>query len=299
MAAASGTGSPAKLSEAACHGGRQLKFEHESAACACKMKFSVFLPPVARGVKVPVVYFLSGLTCNEDNFAQKAGAQAHAAAMGLALVMPDTSPRGDGVPDDEKGMWDFGLGAGFYVDATAAPFHTNYKMETYVMDELPLAVKEAVGSSVDVSRASVMGHSMGGHGALTLALRHPGKFASVSAFSPICNPVNCPWGQKAFNGYLGGPQAEDCGTPSSWNAHDATELVKSYNGTPVTLLVDQGLEDNFLKAGQLLPEALVAAAAGNERVSVDYRGRVGYDHSYWYIQSFVAEHLAHHKAALA
>jgi len=289
-----------KVSEARCAGGTQAKFTHASAACSCEMTFSVFVPEGAAAASpAPVLYFLSGLTCTDDNFSQKAGAQRYAAEHNIALVMPDTSPRGDDVADDDAGAYDFGKGAGFYLDAAKAPFDKHYRMESYVTEELPRAVAAAAGPVVDTSRASVFGHSMGGHGALTLALRHPGAFRSCSAFAPICNPTQCPWGLKAFAGYLG-DDAKDGGVADrgSWASHDATELVKAHTGAPVSILVHQGLADNFLTAGQLRPEALVAAAVGNDAVTVDYRAREGYDHSYWFISSFVGEHIAFHAEAL-
>lgn len=286
-------------SEARCHGGRQLTFTHESKACKCVMRFAVFVPSAGE-VKVPVLYFLSGLTCTEKNFSEKAGAQRAAAELGVALVMPDTSPRGDDVPDDKEGAYDFGKGAGFYLDAVEEPFSTHFRMETYIMEELPQAVAAAVGSFVDVTRASVFGHSMGGHGAITLALRHPGRFASVSAFAPICNPSSCPWGKKALGGYLGAAAADLPVTDrKSWASHDASMLAAGYDGPPLTLLVYQGMADNFLSAGQLLPDALQAAAATNDKITVDYFACEGYDHSYWFIQTFVSEHIAFHAAALA
>lgn len=250
------------------------------------MTFSAFVPPHATGAKLPVVYFLAGLTCTEENFTVKAGAQRVAAELGLILVAPDTSPRGDGVPDDQEGAYDFGLGAGFYLNATALPWARHYKMEGYVLEDLPRAVASALPA--DMGRQSIMGHSMGGHGALTLSLRHPGRFRATSAFAPICAPSQCAWGEKALGGYLGPDR-------SLWRGHDAVALIE--DGAKIAdILVDQGLADKFL-ADQLKPELLetACAAAG---IQLTLRRQEGYDHSYYFIASFIEDHLRWHAARL-
>lgn len=272
-------------SEQACFGGRQGFYSHASAITGTKMNFSVYLPPQAQHAAVPAVYFLAGLTCTEETFMIKAGAQRYAAQAGLALVTCDTSPRGLNLPGDAD-HWDFGVGAGFYLDATQAPWAGPYSMGSYVNLELP-AVVEA-GFPVLAGRRGIMGHSMGGHGALVTALRHPDRWQSVSAFAPISNPVNVPWGQKAFGHYLG-PDRE------RWKDYDSCELLR-VRRYPGALLVDQGDADAFLDR-ELRPEALQAAAdASGQRLTL--RRHAGYDHSYWFIQTFVADHIAHHAAAL-
>ena len=275
------------LSDVACFGGRQLRLQHASEALNCAMTFSVYLPPQARAQAVPVVYWLSGLTCTDENFVTKAGAQRAAAALGLALVAPDTSPRGDGVPDDPEGAYDFGLGAGFYLNATEAPFATHYHMARYLEEELPAVL--GAFPELDRSREAISGHSMGGHGALTIALRNPSRFRSVSAFAPICAPAQVPWGEKAFRGYLG----ED---RSTWARYDACALLAEVPSAP-PLRVDQGAADAFLET-QLRPELLVAAAAQGGH-ALDYHLHDGYDHSYFFIASFIDEHLAFHAEHLA
>lgn len=270
-------------------GGRQEVWRHDSATLGCEMRFGLYLPPQAlAGEACPAVYWLSGLTCSEQNFITKAGAQAHAARLGLILVAPDTSPRDPGgtlgVADDPA--YDLGQGAGFYLDATQQPWARHYRMESYVVHELPALVENHVATT---GRRGIFGHSMGGHGALTLALRHPGRYASVSAFSPIVAPVRVPWGRKAFAAYLGDDE-------SAWAAHDATALIAGA-AERLPLLVDQGEADEFL-AGQLKPELLeeACAAAGHP---LTLRRHAGYDHSYYFIASFVADHLEHHARALA
>ncbi|KAJ3296019.1 hypothetical protein HK104_002050 [Borealophlyctis nickersoniae] len=246
------------------------------------MKFNVFTPPQTNeSQRFPVLYFLSGLTCTEDNFIQKAGAARKAAQLGIVLVCPDTSPRGLNIQGEED-SWDFGTGAGFYVDATE-PKWKNYRMYSYVTDELPKAVNSSL--PVDPSRVSVFGHSMGGHGALITALKNPGKYKSVSAFAPIANPTECEWGKKAFGGYLGSANKE------AWKAYDASILLKSYAGPPLKILVDQGAQDSFLK-DQLLVEKL--KHANNSKAEVELRMQEGYDHSYYFIQTFVDDHLEFH-----
>ncbi|BAK76190.1 S-formylglutathione hydrolase [Pseudogulbenkiania sp. NH8B] len=267
-------------------GGWHKRYAHHSSTLNCTMHFSIYLPPSANPeARVPVLYWLSGLTCTDENFMQKAGAQRVAAELGIALVAPDTSPRGEGVPGDPAGGWDFGLGAGFYLNATQAPWSSHYRMHDYVVHELPTLI-EAV-FPVDGRRA-VSGHSMGGHGALVCALRNPGRYRSVSAFAPIANPVNCPWGEKAFNGYLG-PER------SRWREWDASLLLASAEER-LPLLVDQGDADDFL-ATQLHPEAL-RQAADKAGYPLTLRLQPGYDHSYYFIASFIEEHLRFHATAL-
>ena len=272
-----------RIEHRACFGGWQDVYEHASATLGCTMRFAIYLPPQAADGPVPVLYWLSGLTCNEQNFITKAGAQRYAAEHGIAIVCPDTSPRGDGVADAEG--YDLGKGAGFYVNATQAPWAAHYRMHDYVVDELPALVE--ANFAVTTSRA-ISGHSMGGHGALVLALRNPGRYRSVSAFSPIVAPSKVPWGEKALTAYLGEDRAK-------WSAWDACELVKQASDK-LPLLVDQGGDDEFLD-GQLRPQLLQAAAiaAGHP---LQLRMRPGYDHSYYFIASFIGEHIAHHAAAL-
>lgn len=269
-------------------GGFQKIYSHESKELGCKMNFAVFLPEQIENKKLPVIYWLSGLTCNESNFVQKAGAQKYAAQHGIVVVCPDTSPRGVTIPGDSDN-WDFGVGAGFYVDATQKPWSQNYRMYSYVTNELI----NIVNSNFNVLEgiASIMGHSMGGHGALICALKNPGLYKSVSAFSPICNPINCPWGTKAFSGYLGDKESSD------WTAWDATELVKKYSGPPLELFIDQGSEDNFYKQKQLLPENLMKAAISS-KMPIVMNMRDGYDHSYFYIATFIEEHMEYHAKRL-
>jgi S-formylglutathione hydrolase len=251
------------------------------------MRFAAYVPPQAAQGPVPVLWYLSGLTCTEENFTVKAGAQRVAAEVGVMLIAPDTSPRGDGVPGDPHGSYDFGLSAGFYVDATVAPYAANYRMRSYIETELPALVAEALPA--EMQRQSIMGHSMGGHGAITIALRNPGRFRSVSAFAPIASPINCPWGQKALAGYIGSDQA-------TWRAYDSCALIEDGHRLP-ELLVDQGLADNFL-ASQLKPELLESACAA-AGVPLMLRRQEGYDHSYYFIASFIADHVRYHARALA
>ncbi len=270
-----------KVSEQLAFGGKQIRFKHQSDVLHCEMQFSVFLPPQAEKQNVPVLYWLSGLTCTDENFSSKAGAQRVAAELGIALVIPDTSPRGEGVPDDENSTYDFGLGAGFYVNATKAPFNQHYHMYDYIVSELPRLVEANLPVT---DKRSISGHSMGGHGALVIALRNSGRYQSVSAFSPIANPVNCPWGIKAFSGYLGENQSE-------WQQYDAS-LLLSKQQTSLPILVDQGSADSFL-AEQLRTEALVNANQQSGSAA-DIRYQQGYDHSYYFIASFIEEHLRFH-----
>lgn len=278
----------------ACFGGAQRYYEHHSSEIGLAMKFSVYLPPKALtgkdlGEKVPALLYLAGLTCTEETFMTKAGAQRLASELNVALICPDTSPRGAGLAG-ESDAWDFGVGAGFYLDATTKPWALHWRMESYILNDLlPLIEKKL---PVDIKRLGIFGHSMGGHGALTLALRHPGVFKSVSAFAPIANPVNCPWGQKAFSGYLGEEKAE-------WAKHDASELMSAQSTAPYPagILIDQGLADKFLIEKQLLPEAFEAACAKVGQ-PLTLRRQAGYDHGYYFIQSFIDDHLRHHAQQL-
>jgi S-formylglutathione hydrolase len=272
-----------KVESRASFGGVQGVWSHRSRALNCTMKVAVYLPPQAKGGRVPVLYWLSGLSCTEQNFITKAGAQAHAARHGVAIVAMDTSPRGEGVPDDPA--YDLGQGAGFYVDATREPWSRHFRMAEYVADELPGLVE---ASFPVTDRRAISGHSMGGHGALVLALRNPGRYRSVSAFAPIVAPSQVPWGEKAFAAYLGDDRA-------AWRAHDATELVATAEER-LPILIDQGDADEFLEK-QLRPELFQAAcaAAGHPLI---LRMRPGYDHSYYFIASFIGDHVAHHARAL-
>jgi S-formylglutathione hydrolase len=276
----------ARTSSSRCFGGEQLQLTHPSAATACTMTLSVFLPPAAKDGPVPALWWLSGLTCTDQNFATKAGAQRVAAELGLALIMPDTSPRGEQVPKDPDNSWDFGLGAGFYVDATEAPWSSHYRMYSYLVDELPELLFSEL--PLDRTRQAISGHSMGGHGALVLALRHPGRYRSVSAFAPICEPSEVPWGHKAFSRYLGPDRA-------SWRAYDACALVPGATER-LPLLVDQGEADPFLET-QLRPDRLaeVCREAGHP---LELRRQPGYDHGYYFIATFVEDHLRWHARAL-
>ncbi|WP_294001696.1 S-formylglutathione hydrolase [Sphaerotilus sp.] len=277
------------VSEHGCFGGVQRFYRHVSREIGLPMRFALFLPKQAlAGEAVPLLTFLAGLTCTEETFAMKAGAQRSAAAHGLALLMPDTSPRGTGVLGEAE-HWDFGVGAGFYLDATQPPWAGHWRMESYLLRELIPAV--AAQSGLDGTRLGISGHSMGGHGALTLALRHPGRFASVSAFAPICAPTLCPWGHKAFTGYLG-PDT------STWGDHDASVLMARQDGAPYPegILIDQGLADKFL-VEQLHPEAFEAACASVGQ-PLTLRRHAGCDHGYYFIASVVEDHVAHHARAL-
>lgn len=275
-----------KLSDARSFGGRQQVWSHDSRETGTPMRFSIYLPPQAEAGPRPLVWWLSGLTCTEANFTDKAGAQRVAAELGLVVVAPDTSPRGDDVPDDPQGAWDFGLGAGFYVDATQRPWSANYRMYSYLADELPALVGEHF--PVDMDRQAISGHSMGGHGALVLALRNPGRFRSVTAFAPIASPLNCPWGEKALGGYLGPDR-------TAWRAWDSTTLIA--DGAPLPpCLVDQGTADGFLE-DQLKPH-LLQAAAEKAGQPLTLRLQDGYDHSYFFIASFIEDHLRWHAGRL-
>lgn len=272
-----------RIERHASFGGWQDVYQHESSSLGCTMKFGVYLPPQASSGPVPVLYWLSGLTCTEQNFITKSAVQQLAAEHGIAIVAPDTSPRGESVADNPA--YDLGQGAGFYVNATEAPWSDHYRMYDYVVSELPALVEK----NFPVSQArSISGHSMGGHGALVIALRNPGRYRSVSAFSPIVAPTQAPWGQKAFSAYLGGDQEQ-------WRQYDAVELIADAKER-LPLLVDQGLSDDFLQ-NQLRPELLQDACAKvNHPLSLNLRD--GYDHSYYFISSFIADHLKHHASAL-
>ena len=271
------------VQEQKCFGGRQVRYKHQSAVLNCDMQFSVFLPPQAAERKVPALYWLSGLTCSDENFSVKAGAQRVAAELGIALIIPDTSPRGDGVADDPA--YDLGQGAGFYVNATQAPWAQHYQMYDYILTELPTLLEAQLPLS---DQRAISGHSMGGHGALVLALRNPQRFTSVSAFAPIANPLNCPWGQKAFTAYLG----ED---RTTWEDYDASLLLAQYRGD-LPMLVDQGDADNFLSE-QLKPQTLYTAGM-QAKANLLLRMQPGYDHSYYFIASFIEEHLRFHAGYL-
>ncbi len=278
------------VSEHGCFGGVQRFYKHASSEIGLPMRFALFLPPQAlAGQKVPLLTFLAGLTCTEETFSMKAGAQRLAAQLGLALLMPDTSPRNTGV-DSEDHHWDFGVGAGFYLDATQAPWSGHWCMESYLLKELLPAVTAEF--QLDSKRQGLFGHSMGGHGALTLALRHPGVFQSLSAFAPICAPTKCPWGHKAFTGYLGQDE-------SAWAEHDASLLMAQQKTAPYPggILIDQGLADKFLPE-QLYPEAFEAACAQAGQ-PLTLRRHAGYDHGYYFISTFMEDHLRHHAQALA
>lgn len=281
-----------QVSEIKVRGGRLLRIEHDSKVCQGSMTFAIFLPPQvqtgASVAKVPALYWLSGLTCNDENFSQKAGAFALAASLGMAIVMPDTSPRNAGIANEDDG-YDLGTGAGFYLNATQAPWSKAYNMYSYVTTELPNIIQ----SNFPVNaKAAISGHSMGGHGALVCALKNPGQYTSVSAFAPIASPSQCPWGQKAFTAYLGTDSAD-------WVPWDSNELVQKNHAAgliPQPMLIDQGTSDPFLTE-QLMPH-LFSSTCARLNIPLDYRERQGYDHSYYYISSFIDEHLRYHAAYL-
>ena len=277
-------------SEHACFGGVQRFYKHSSSEIGLPMRFGLYLPPQAvAGQQVPLLTFLAGLTCTEETFAIKAGAQRLAAQLGLAILTPDTSPRGAGILG-ESNHWEFGVGAGFYLDATESPWSGHWCMESYLIKELLPDVTSQF--ALDAQRLGLFGHSMGGHGALTLALRHPGVFRSVSAFAPICAPTQCPWGHNAFTGYLGQDE-------STWGAHDASVLMGQQGNAPYPqgILIDQGLADQFL-ATQLHPH-LFESACAQAGQPLTLRRHAGYDHGYYFVQTFLADHLQHHASALA
>jgi len=270
------------LSTNTAFGGVQGVYRHASAATSSDMTFSVYVPPHAEGQLLPVVWFLSGLTCTHANVTEKGEFRRACSELGLIFIAPDTSPRGEGVPDDADGAYDFGLGAGFYVDATAVPFDTHYRMREYIELELPDII--AAHFPADMQRQAIMGHSMGGHGALTISLRNPGRFRSTSALAPIVSPINCPWGEKALGGYLGPDR-------SLWREYDSVALIQDGARLP-DMLVDQGTDDNFLE-GQLKTHLLAAQTAAVGQPAT-IRMQPGYDHSYYFISTFMAEHLAWH-----
>lgn len=277
-----------KVSSCRSFEGWHSQYRHFSNTLNCSMRFAIYLPPNTsndakntNNTKVPVVYWLSGLTCTDENFMQKAGAHRVAAELGIAIVAPDTSPRGDDVPDDPDACYDFGLGAGFYVNATQPPWNRHYRMYDYVLQELPSLIEEHFPVS---EQRAISGHSMGGHGALIMALRNPTRFSSVSAFSPICHPMECPWGKKAFANYLGDNREE-------WKAYDAVELMR-VQPLAMPALIDQGSADEFLEV-QLQPDALIAE--GNKcETAFEFRMQQGYDHSYYFIATFIEDHLRFH-----
>jgi S-formylglutathione hydrolase len=279
-------GAASAVSSSVCFGGVQATYSHVSRETRCTMRFGLYLPPQAATSRVPVLYWLSGLTCTEENFVVKAGAQRAAAELGLAIVVPDTSPRGLDIPGDAD-SYDFGAGAGFYVDATVAPWSASYRMYSYVARELPALV--AAQFPVDPARTGIFGHSMGGHGALTIALKNPQRYRCVSAFAPIASPMCSPWGEKALTGYLGSDRAR-------WRAYDATALIEDVGWRGPPILVDQGTADQFLDS-QLKP-ALLEEACRRHHVALDLRMRAGYDHSYFFIATFVDEHLRYHASCL-
>ena len=257
------------------------RYSHDSACCGCEMTFSIYLPKQAKNQQVPALYWLSGLTCNDDNFRVKAGAARYASEQGIALIIPDTSPRGADVPDYPE-RYDIGIAAGFYVDATESPWQTNYQMYSYITKELPALIEKEFPVLAGIK--SISGHSMGGHGALICALKNPTEYCSVSAFAPICNPYEVPWGKTAFGTYLGADE-------TTWQAYDAVHLIKNQHRVD-TILIDQGTADEFLQE-QLKPEALVQACEANN-INLNLRMQDGYDHSYHFISSFIGEHIAYH-----
>lgn len=275
------------ISEQKCFGGDQRTYVHDSRQACCAMRFGAFLPPQARTQRVPLLYWLSGLTCTEENFIIKAGAQRLAAELGIAIIVPDTSPRGLGYPG-EGDSYDFGLGAGFYVDATEEPWAQGYRMYSYVTEELPELVNANL--PVDAARTGIFGHSMGGHGALVVALRNPGRYRSVSAFAPISSPMRCSWGEKALSGYLGRDR-------EPWREYDTTMLLEARGWRGPPLLVDQGTRDQFLEP-QLRPD-LLRQACGKARIELELRMQEGYDHSYFFIATFIEDHLRYHARNLA
>ncbi len=281
-----------KIASSIIFGGEQCRYRHNSQTLSCEMFFSIFLPPQlalaksGNGNALPVLYWLSGLTGTDENFVQKAGAQRVAAELGLIIVTADTSPRGSDVPDDAEQAYDFGLGAGFYLNATVEPWNKHYKMYDYIVNELPALIAE--NFPADKRRQSVFGHSMGGHGALTIALKNPDKYQSVSAFAPIVSPINCPWGQKALKNYLGEDQ-------TAWENYDSVSLIRQAS-TPVPMYIDQGTADEFLQ-NQLKPELLIDVCK-DLAYPLQFNWREGYDHSYFFIASFVEQQLRFHAEIL-
>uniref|UniRef100_A0A1B0AJ74 S-formylglutathione hydrolase n=1 Tax=Glossina pallidipes TaxID=7398 RepID=A0A1B0AJ74_GLOPL len=278
------------LSSNKCFEGEQRIYSHFSNVLGCEMKFGVYMPPanLEDNVTCPVLFYLSGLTCTHENFIQKSGMQQYAAKYGLIVINPDTSPRNLDIPGEED-SYDFGTGASFYINATKEPWSKNYQMFSYITDELVQLINQ--NFPVVPTKKGIFGHSMGGHGALICALKNPGLYQSVSAFAPIANPVECPWGQKAFKGYLGDNQ-------ELWKQWDSTHLAETYSSSPIELFIDQGCNDNFLNEKQLLPENLLQAASSNDHLQTIYKQRAGYDHSYYYIATFIGEHIAYHAKLL-
>ncbi|MEM7591506.1 MAG: S-formylglutathione hydrolase [Cyanobacteria bacterium P01_A01_bin.83] len=274
-------------SEYRCFDGTVAYYSHSSSSCNCEMNFAVYLPPQAKSHSVPILYYLSGLTCTEENFTTKAGAQQYAAEYGMMLVAPDTSPRNTGIPG-ENDTWDLGSGAGFYVDATAQPWQKHYQMYSYITKELPAVIKD--NFSVQADKQSIMGHSMGGHGALICALKNPQQYLSVSALAPIAAPMQCPWGEKLFTAYLGSDR-------QTWAAYDASELIRQTQLSS-TILIDQGTADQFYQQQQLLPEKFQSACE-QVRQKLNLRWQEGYDHSYFMISSFIKDHIQHHAEYLS
>lgn len=270
-----------------CFGGQQLRFKHHAKTLSCDMTFSIFLPSQAESAAVPVLYWLSGLTCNDENFVQKAGAQQYAEKYGIAIVAPDTSPRGEDVPDDPEAAYDFGLGAGFYVNATQAPWNKHYHMYDYIVQELPELINAQF--PVDSQRVAISGHSMGGHGALTIALKNPSLYKSASAFSPIVSPSNCTWGEKALGNYIGDNKKD-------WQQYDTTALVTQASER-LAILVDQGDGDDFLK--EQLKTQLLVDASEQANYPMQVRMQPGYDHSYFFISSFIEDHIRFHSENLS
>lgn len=273
-------------SESRCFDGTVAYYTHHSSTCNCAMNFAVYLPPQAQSQPVPILYYLSGLTCTEENFITKAGAQSYAAELGMMLVVPDTSPRNTGIPGEDD-TWDLGSGAGFYVDATVEPWQQHYQMYSYVTQELPALI--AANFPVKPEKQSIFGHSMGGHGALICALKNPQQYLSVSALAPIAAPINCPWGINIFTAYLG----ED---KQQWQEYDASELIKKTQLDSV-ILIDQGTADQFYQQKQLLPEKFQAACQQVGQ-NLNLRFQTGYDHSYFMIASFIKDHMHHHASYL-
>ena len=273
-------------SEYRCFDGTVAYYAHQSSTCDCQMNFAVYLPPQAKFQPVPILYYLSGLTCTEENFMIKAGAQQHAAKLGIMLVVPDTSPRQTGIPGEDD-TWDLGSGASFYLNATIKPWQKHYQMYSYITQELPTVI--AANFPVKANKQSIFGHSMGGHGALVCALKNPQQYLSVSAFAPIAAPLKCPWGEKLFTAYLGENQQK-------WTEYDATELVSKIQLNS-TILIDQGTEDQFYQQKQLLPENFQIACQKVGQ-NINLRWQKGYDHSYFMISSFIKDHIQHHAAYL-
>ncbi len=269
-----------------CFDGTVAYYSHQSATCNCEMNFAVYLPPQAKSQSVPILYYLSGLTCTEENFITKAGALQHAAELGIMLVAPDTSPRNTGIPGEDD-TWDLGSGAGFYVDATESPWRQHYQMYSYVTRELPSLI--CANFAVKSEKQSIFGHSMGGHGALICALKNPQQYLSVSAFAPIAAPMNCPWGDKLFTAYLGLQRQK-------WAEYDASQLVLQTQLNS-TILLDQGTVDQFYQQKQLLPENFQAACQKAQQ-DLNLRWHQGYDHSYFMVSSFIKDHMQHHAAYL-